>query len=403
MNEMAPHSGDDEQVTVPCTIMRGGTSKGVIFTEKDLPSDPRIRDRLIMAVMGSPDPRQIDGLGGSDPLTSKICIVGPSERPDADIDYTFGQVGIDEPFVAMTTNCGNLSAAVGVYAIEEGYVAPRSDTTVVRIFNTNTRQIFLAHVPMRNGRPTITGDYVISGVPGTSAEIRLDFSRTTGATTGKLLPTGNRKDTLYVPALGHSVEVSIVDVAKATLYFRAEAIGLTGTESPDAFTPAILDRFWRLREVAAEAIGIGSNKRLPTPVAVAPPAAYQNYMTKAMIRAEEMSFATRRVLGPPPKLHKAFAATGAVCTAVAAQLKGTVVNDVYVDRGQNIVRIGHPTGIFPVYARIDADGTVHEASYSRTARRIMDGKAYVRRSALDADPVALSEEEMRQLTTVGDE
>lgn len=400
---MAGISEAEEQVSVPCAIMRGGTSKGVIFAEKDLPSDPKIRERMVLALMGSPDPRQIDGLGGSDPLTSKICIVGPSDRPDADINYTFGQVGIDEPFVALTTNCGNLSAAVGVYAIEEGYVTPDAQSTVVRIFNTNTKQIFLAHVPMRNGRPTITGDYVISGVPGTGAEIRLDFSRTTGATTGKLLPTGNRKDTLYVPALGNSVEVSIVDVAKATLYFRAEAIGLTGTESPDAFTPDILSRFWKLREVAAEAIGIGSNKRLPTPVAVAPPAAYPNFMTKTMIEAEEMSFATRRVLGPPPKLHKAFAATGAVCTAVAAQLKGTVVNDVYVDRGHNIVRIGHPTGIFPVYARIDADGTVHEASYSRTARRIMDGKVYVRRTSLESDPVMLSEEEMRHLKTVGDD
>lgn len=403
MNDLPSHMSADEQVAVPCTIMRGGTSKGVIFAQKDLPADPKIRERMILSLMGSPDPRQIDGLGGSDPLTSKICIVGSSDRPDADIDYTFGQVGIDEPFVALTTNCGNLSAAVGVYAIEEGYVAPQPETTVVRIFNTNTGQIFLAHVPMRSGRPTIVGDYVISGVPGAGAEIRLDFSRTTGATTGKLLPTGNRKDTFYVQALGHSVEVSIVDVAKATLYFRAEAIGLKGTESPDEFTPQILDRFWALRAVAAEAIGIASNKRLPTPVSVAPPAAYRNYMTKAMIAAEEMSFATRRVLGPPPKLHKAFAATGAVCTAVAAQLKGTLVNDVYVDRGGNIVRIGHPTGIFPVYARIDADGTVHEASYSRTARRIMDGKAYVRRAALDSDPVALSEEELRQLTTVGDD
>lgn len=393
----------DEQVTIPCTIMRGGTSKGVIFAETDLPSDPQIRERLILALMGSPDPRQIDGLGGSDPLTSKICIVAPSERPDADINYTFGQVGIDEPFVAMTTNCGNLSAAVGLYAIEEGYIEPQAGTTSVRIFNTNTKQIFLAHVPMRGGRPTIKGDYTISGVPGAGAEIRLDFSRTTGATTGKLLPTGNRKDSFYVPALGHSVEVSIVDVAKATLYFRAEAIGLTGAETPDAFTPEILDRFWKLREIAAEAIGIGSNKRLPTPVAVAPPASYQNYMTKVMITAEEMSFATRRVLGPPPKLHKAFAATGAVCTAVAAQLEGTVVNDVYVDRGRNIVRIGHPTGIFPVFAQIDPDGTVHEASYSRTARRIMDGRVYVRCSALDADSIALTAENVRRVTNPGDE
>ncbi len=403
MTSRVPGSDNDEQIAVPCTIMRGGTSKGVIFAARDLPEDPKLRERMILALMGSPDPRQIDGLGGSDPLTSKICIVGPSDRPDADIDYTFGQVGIDEPFVALSTNCGNLSAAVGVYAIEEGYVTPQAGETTVRIYNTNTRQIFLAHVPMRNGRPTITGDYAISGVPGTSAEIRLDFSSTTGATTGKLLPTGRRKDSLHVPALGESIEVSIVDVAKATVYFRAEAIGMTGAESPDAFTPEILDRFWQIKEAAAEAIGMGGNLRLPTPVAVAPPAAYPNYMTKAMIPADAMSFASRRVLGPPPRLHKAFAATGAVCTAIAALLEGTVVNDVYVDRGRNIVRIGHPTGIFPVYACIDPDGTVREASYSRTARRIMDGTAYLRKTALDADPAALSEGETQQLATAGDD
>ena len=185
--------------------------------------------------MGSPDPRQIDGLGGADPLTSKICIIGPGAQHDADVDYTFGQVGIEEPFVALTTNCGNLSAAVGVYAIEEGYVAAQEPTTTVRIYNTNTKQILLAHVPVRAGRPAVTGDYAIPGVPGTGAEIRLDFSRTTGSTTGKLLPTGNRRDQLFVPKLGRSVEVSIVDVAKPTLYFRAEEVGITGHRGPGCF------------------------------------------------------------------------------------------------------------------------------------------------------------------------
>jgi 2-methylaconitate cis-trans-isomerase PrpF len=371
-----------EQIPIKCIIMRGGTSKGVFFREQDLPGDLNERERLILSLMGSPDPRQIDGLGGADPLTSKICIIGPGAQHDADVDYTFGQVGIEEPFVALTTNCGNLSAAVGVYAIEEGYVAAQEPTTTVRIYNTNTKQILLAHVPVRAGMPAVTGDYAVPGVPGTGAEIRLDFSRTTGSTTGKLLPTGNRRDTLFVPKLGRSVEVSILDVAKPTLYFRAEEVGITGTEGPDAFTQDILDRFWAIREAAAEAIGLDKKSRVPTPVAVAPPASYTNYMTKAVIPAESMSFTARRVLGPPPRLHKAFAATGAVCTAVAAQMRGTVLNDVYVDRGGGIVRIGHPTGVFPIYARLGPDDTVLEVSYSRTARRLMEGTAYVTAASL---------------------
>jgi 2-methylaconitate cis-trans-isomerase PrpF len=373
-----------EQIPVRCVMMRGGTSKGVFFDDRSLPQDVEQRERLILSLMGSPDPRQIDGLGGADPLTSKICIIGPGAEHDADVDYTFGQVGIEEPFVSFATNCGNLSAAVGVYAIEEGYVAAREPTTTVRIYNTNTRQILLAHVPVHAGQPAVAADYAVPGVPGTGAEIRLDFSQTTGSTTGKLLPTGNRRDVLFVPQLGHSVEVSIVDVAKPTLFFRAEAVGITGTEGPDQFTQDILDRFWAIREVAAEAIGLGKGSRMPTPVAVAPPASYINYMTRQAIPAETMSFAARRVLGPPPRVHKAFAATGAVCTAVAAQMRGTVLNDVYVDRGGGIVRIGHPTGVFPVYARLGPDDRVQEVSYSRTARRLMEGQAYVPGAVLEA-------------------
>jgi 2-methylaconitate cis-trans-isomerase PrpF len=372
-----------EQVPINCVIMRGGTSKGVFFDEGSLPKNAKQRERLILSLMGSPDPRQVDGLGGADPLTSKICVIGPGAEHDADVDYTFGQVGIEEPFVSLSTNCGNLSAAVGVYAIEEGYVAAREPLTTVRIYNTNTRQILLAHVPVRAGQPAVGGDYAIPGVPGTGAEIRLDFSQTTGSTTGKLLPTGHRRDLLFVPLLGQSVEVSIVDVAKPTLFFRAEAVGITGTEGPDQFTQEILDRFWAIREVAAEAIGLGKTARVPTPVAVAPPASYINYMTRDEIPAETMSFVARRVLGPPPRLHKAFAATGAVCTAVAAQLRGTVLNDVYVDRGDGIVRIGHPSGVFPVYAKLGPDDSVQEVSYSRTARRLMAGQAYVAGAALE--------------------
>jgi 2-methylaconitate cis-trans-isomerase PrpF len=373
-----------EQIAVKCVIMRGGTSKGVMFNERDLPANRADRERLFLSLMGTPDPRQIDGLGGADPLTSKICIIGPPSVADADVDYTYALIGIETPVVSWSTNCGNLSAAVGAYAIEEGLVKAQEPFTTVRIFNTNTKQTFHAIVPVKEGRPVVDGDYVIPGVPGSGAEIRLDFSRTTGSTTGKLLPTGNRRDQLYVKALARTLEVSILDVAKPTAFFRAGDVGLTGLESPEEFTPEILDRLNSIREAAALLIGLDKDSRVPTPVTVAPPATYKNFMNGKPVLAESMSFAARRVLGVPPKPHKAFAATGAVCTAVAAILEGTIVNEVYVDRGGGVVQIGHPTGLFPVRAKLAADGSVAEASYSRTARRLMEGQAFVTKKSIAA-------------------
>jgi 2-methylaconitate cis-trans-isomerase PrpF len=362
-------TGPDEcpQERVRCVIMRGGTSKGVFFDEADLPADPQSRERLILSIMGSPDPRQIDGLGGADPLTSKVCIIGPGAAFGSDCTYTFGQVGIDEPYVALAGNCGNLSAAVGVYAIEQGLAPAVEPETAVRIYNTNARQILIARVPVRAGRPVVTGDYVIAGVPGSGAEIRMDYSRTSGATTGSVLPTGNPRDRIHVPEFGRDVEVSIVDVAKATCFFHAREVGLSGTEGPDAFTAEIL-----------------------APVAVAEPAPYQNYMTKETVPAEAVSFLARRVIGPPPRLHKAFASTGAVCTAVASRLEGTIVHAIAAAPVEDVVRIGHPSGVFPVKIVLDASGSLVEASYSRTARRIMEGTVLVPRDRMAS--VAADEE-----------
>ena len=347
-----------ELTPIKVVMMRGGTSKGVFFSETDLPTNPALRERMILAVMGSPDPRQIDGLGGADPLTSKICIIGPGRAYDADVTYTFGQVGIDEAYVALTGNCGNLSAAVGVYAIEAGYVLPQEPETVVRIFNTNSKQMLIARVPVRDGRPAVEGPYSIAGVPGTGAEIRMDYSGTIGATTGKLLPTGNARDEIFVPEFGRAVTISIVDVAKATCYFHAEEVGITGTEGPDQFTTEILDRFWAIRKAAAIAIGLGPKSRLPTPVAVARPQPYTNYLTKETMSVDAMNFVARRVIGPPPKLHKAFASTGAVCTAAAASIPGTIVHEVSTPIIDGVVRIGHPTGVFPVRLSLNPDGTL---------------------------------------------
>jgi 2-methylaconitate cis-trans-isomerase PrpF len=371
----ASHSVD--QLAVRCTIMRGGTSKGVFFLEGDLPADPQLRERVLLEAMGSPDPRQIDGLGGADTLTSKIVIVSKSSESGIDLNYTFGQVGIDLPYVSYSANCGNLSAAVGTFAIQEGLIKAVEPVTTVHIFNTNTQQVLISRIPVSGGQPGVTGSCAIAGVPGTGAEIQLDFARTKGATTGSLLPSGNVVDEIYVPELGKSIAVSIVDVAKVTMFFHARDIGIRGTETPDEFTPEILNRFWAIRNAGAKHIGLPPESRLPHPVSVIAPADYTNYMTKTTVRADEVSFVARRVGGPPPRLHKAFAATGAVCTAVAANLPGTVVHQVARRFDDHVVRIGHPTGVFPVTTRINTDGEITEAAYTRTARRIMDGTVYV--------------------------
>ena len=367
-------------VRVPVWVIRGGTSKGVFFRSEDVPPPGPERDAIILAVMGSGDPRQIDGLGGADVLTSKIAMVGPSTREDADVDYTFGQVGVERMAISWAENCGNISSAVGVFAILRSLVEAVEPQTIVRVHNTNTGKVLLLHVPVAGGQPRVHGDFAIAGVPGTGAEIRLDFSKTAGAMTGKILPTGATSDQLYVPELGRSVAVSIVDVANAAVFFHASEVGLTGTEGPAEFSPEILDRYHFIQLAAAKLIGMQSEHGFPRPVAVAEPQSYVDYMTGETITAEQVDVLGRRVILPPPRLHKAFAATGAVCTAVASRLEGTVVHRVTRTPSDNTFRLGHPTGVFPV--RVDVqDGSVrivNEASFSRTARLLFEGTALIR-------------------------
>ncbi len=365
---------------VPVWIVRGGTSKGVFFRQEDVPPAGPQRDAVIMAVMGSGDPRQIDGLGGADVLTSKIAIVGPSSVPDADVDYTFGQVGVERLAISWAENCGNISSGVGVFAVLQGLVKPADPgarEVTVRVNNINTGKILLLRVPLVDGTPGVAGDLAIAGVPGTGAEIRMDFSRTTGAMTGKMLPTGAPSDQLYVPELDRSITVSIVDVANAAVFFHAADVGLKGTEGPAEFTPEILDRYLFIQCAAAKLIGMETENGFPRPVAVAAPQSYTDYMTGKTITADDVDMLGRRVILPPPKLHKAFAGTGATCTAVASRLEGTVVHDVTRQSSDGTFRLGHPTGVFPL--RVDVrDGVVHEASFSRTARLMYEGTCFIR-------------------------
>jgi len=362
--------------------MRGGTSKAVFLRVNDLPPDPRDRDRLILALFGSPDPRQIDGLGGADILTSKVAIIGPASRPDADVDYTFGQVSIREPVVDYDINCGNISAAVGVYAIEEGLVRAREPITPVRIHNTNTGKVFIAHVPVREGSPEVEGDCVNDGVPGTGAEIVLDFSGTVGAATGCLLPTGQPRDRLAVALLGRTLDVSIVDVANLCVYVAARDVGMSGTEGPGEFTEAQLRALMAVKEAAADRLGIPKDGLVPLPVAVAPPASYRTFAGQT-VAAMEVHLLARLAGGRPPMLHKAYPGTAGACTAVAASIPGTVVADACSARDDDQVVIGHPSGVMVTRARVwgGPPWTVERAGYARTARRLMEGYAFLRPAA----------------------
>jgi len=372
-----------EQQPIRCVIMRGGTSRALFLRANDLPADPRARDAVILALFGSPDPRQIDGLGGADILTSKLAIIGPPTRPDADLDYTFGQVSIREPVVDYDINCGNISAAVGVYAIEEGFVRAAEPLTSVRVHNTNTGKVFVAYVPVRDGVPKIEGDCIVDGVPGSGAEILLDYAGTAGAATGRLLPTGRERDRLDAPRVGRTLEVSIIDLANLCVFVAAPDVGMTGTEGPAEFSAGHLESMMAVKEAAADLLGLPRDGLVPLPVAVAPPAGYRTY-AGGEVAPGEASLLARLAGGRPPMLHKAFPGTAAAATAVAASISGTVPAAVARLRPDGRITIGHPSGLMVAQARVSGGPpyVVERAGYSRTARRIMEGYAFVRRAVL---------------------
>ncbi|HWP34253.1 MAG TPA: PrpF domain-containing protein [Thermodesulfobacteriota bacterium] len=372
---------------IPCAIYRGGTSKPIFFLERDLPRDPRVRDRVILAAFGSPDPRQIDGLGGADPLTSKVAYVGPPSVPDADVDYTFGYVGITQPVIDYTGNCGNSLAAVGPFALLRGLVEPREPVTRVRIHNTNTRKRIVAEFPVRNGEFVSEGDFRIDGVPGTGSKILLDFVDAGGAVTGRLLPTGRVREPLDVPGVGR-LTVSIVDAANPFVFVRAEELGLRGGESLAALEAdsALLARCEAIRATVAERLGIARREEatraspgVPKVAVVAPPVSYPTPGGEVAASAVDV-VAWMTAL---QKLHKAYAATGAVCLGAAAKLEGSVVHEIVrAVRPDDppAVRIGHPSGTLQVEIELRRAAGEYElarAALARTARLLMDGYVYV--------------------------
>lgn len=373
---------------IPCAIYRGGTSKPIFFLEDDLPKDISKRDHLVLEAFGTPDVHQIDGLGGADPLTSKVAYIGAPTMPNTDINYTFGYVGIANPVIDYTGNCGNTSAAVGPFALLRGLINPVEPITKVRIYNTNTKKVILAEFQVEDGEFVSEGDFRIDGVPGTGSKILLDFIGSGGSVTGKLLPTGRVREEVKFPMLG-SLEVSMVDAANPFVFVRAKDLGLKGNENMDEFgtSQTTLNKCEEIRSVVAEIMGIAKREEatakspgVPKIAVVAPPAPYST--PKGQVEAHQIDVVAR--MTALQKLHKAYAVTGAVCLGAAAKIEGTIVNEIYrkvQPTNPSAVRIGHPTGTIQVEIEIENQGgqlELTKAALARTARLLMDGRVHVR-------------------------
>lgn len=370
---------------IPALLMRGGTSKGAYILLKDLPSDPELRDKVILSMYGSPDARQINGIGGADPLTSKVAIVSPSQRKDADVDYTFGYVGIEAPKVDYEGNCGNMSSGVGPFAIMKHLVPAKSPFTTVRVFNTNTNKIIEIIVPVQDGTVISEGDYAIAGVPGTGAKISLNFPNSAGAKTGKLLSTGNVVDKIRLKN-GNVVRVSLVDAANPCIFVKASDVGLTGKELPKETesNPYILDIMEDIRTTGAVMMKMASTKEdaspaVPKVAIVAPPDDYPTSDGTIIRKSDCDLIARTKALAV---MHKTYAITGGICLATAACIEGTVVNEIIdsVIAHKGIVRIGHPSGVLEIYVEMKKNKNgwnLARAGVTRTVKPIMDGFIYV--------------------------
>ena len=354
------------QNPIPCMLMRGGTSKGVYLLARDLPSDSNDRDRLLLRIMGSPDPRQIDGLGGATSLTSKVAIVSLSSRSDCDVDYHFAQVGVETNVVDTSPTCGNILVGVGPFAILRDLVATSDEETCIRIWDVNTESRMNIVVPTPGGVLEFGGDASIDGVPGTAAPIRVEFLDVLGPSTGRLFPTGNPRDVI------EGVAVSCVDSVNPVVLVHAADLGETGHEDPeklDADHPMLI-RLEAIRRSASLAMGLGdaTNRVLPKIALLSPPVEGGHICSRYFT---------------PTHCHEAHAVSGAIAVAIAAQCPGTVAEDVgrHDEGDQRTVTIEHPSGHLDVLLRINQEqeprDAVISAGVTRTARPIMDGTVFV--------------------------
>lgn len=368
---------------IPATFIRGGTSKGVFFHKRDLPEDREQCDRIFLQVMGSPDryQRQLDGLGGGLSSLSKVAIIAPSSRHDADIEYTFAQVAINAPIVDYGATCGNLSSAVGPFAVDEGLIEVANGDAVVRVFNTNTSKIYHARFPVKNGQAVETGSFVIPGVSGSGARIRLDYLDPGGAATSSLLPSGNVRDRIHVEGLGE-IEISFVDATNAVVFVRASDLDCQGTESPEALdankeSMMRLDAIRRLGGVIMNLAERPEDIALTNPkVAIISAASDFTTLAGETVCAHEYDIGIRIVsMGA---MHRAVTLTGAMCLAAACKIEGTITHSLMRHRSASEdIRIGNPSGVLPVGADIVRIGSNEWCANSvwvyRTQRRLMEG------------------------------
>ncbi|RUM23979.1 4-oxalomesaconate tautomerase [Rhizobium vallis] len=350
----------NDLISIPCVLMRGGTSKGPFFLASDLPSEPASRDQVLLSVMGSGHPLQIDGIGGGNPITSKVAIIGKSTVPDADVDYLFAQVRVDQQIVDTSPNCGNMLAAVGPFAIEAGLAAVSGETTIVRINNLNTGKMIEAEVPTPQGRVAYMGDAAIDGVPGRAAPIALTFMDAAGARTGQLFPTGKAIDTI------DGVDMTCIDCAMPMILMEAESLGVSGYETSAELNGngALLQRMEALRLSAGERMGMGDvrDQVTPKPVLIARP-------------SKGGALSVRYFM--PHECHPSLATTGAVGIATACISEGTVAARlVGLQQPPVILSLEHPSGRLDV--KLDhRDGKV-VAGILRTARRLFEGRVFAK-------------------------
>ncbi|MCJ2183726.1 4-oxalomesaconate tautomerase [Novosphingobium sp. 1949] len=362
MSEAPAPARGGKQDSAPVMWMRGGTSKGAYFLKEDLPSDPELRDAFLLGVMGSPDPRQIDGMGGADPLTSKVGVVSKSEREGVDVEYHFFQVFVDQALVSDAQNCGNILAGIGPFAIERGLVVPTGDETRVTIYMVNTGQVAVETVQTPGGKVTYKGAAAIDGVPGTHAPIPVEFRDTAGSMCGSLLPTGKSVEEV------NGVAVTLIDNGMPCVVMKASDLGITGYESReelDADT-ALKEKVEAIRLAVGERMNLGDvkDKSVPKMFLVSPPVNGGAINTRCFI---------------PHRAHATVGVLAAVTVATAALLEGTPAAEVATipEGARKTLSVEHPTGEMSCVLEVDEGGSVTSAALLRTARKLMDGEVYV--------------------------
>ncbi|HTK00150.1 MAG TPA: PrpF domain-containing protein [Bordetella sp.] len=379
-----------KQRKIPAVFVRGGTSKGLMLHRRDLPAEQSAWVPIFLNAMGSPDSygRQLDGMGGGLSSLSKVCVMGPPTRPDADVDYTFAQVLIKQPHVDFQPLCGNMSSAVGPFAVDEGLVRVAGDHASVRIHNTNTGKIIVSHFPLEDGMAAVDGELEIPGVDGRGAPVRLDFLDPGGASTGSLLPTGNVADTLDVPGYG-PIQASMIDASNACVFVRAADLGLTGNETPAAIeeNAALMRRLAAIRIAASLRMGLARDEAeaaaktaIPFIGFVAPPAPFAT-SSGIQVGADDVDIVARVISNGQP--HRALPLGVSMCLATAARIQGSIVQQACRQGGDpgGDLRLGMPSGILKVAAEVVRENggwRVVRGGFYRTQRRLFEGMLLIR-------------------------